>query len=105
MKFNISDGQHIELKDKITWGERRRLAAQNPALKTQDGENADPELTNAWAMQIVMAVVVSWSLGTDLTTENLENTLTGDEGERLLEECLILCGFRSREDSDKKKKS
>lgn len=101
MQITLSNGQWTEVKDSFTWGERRRMQEASPFAVASEGEKVDPRRLNDWSAELLLKFVTSWSFEEAVTKESLENRLTAEEGEKLLDLALQAIGFRSKNDSPK----
>jgi hypothetical protein len=99
MRLELKNNMWVDIKDSITWGERRRMQSENPYSKKQD--EVDPSQIMNWTGRLVASIVTGWSLSVTPTVENIENNLDGDDGDELLNKAMELYGFRSK-DSQKK---
>ena len=96
MKIELSNSQWAEVKDSFSWGERRRMQEASPYAKAKEGESVDPGLLNDWSATLLAKFVTAWSFTEPITKESLENNLTAEEGESLLDKALQAIGFRSK---------
>ena len=102
MKIDLSNAQWAEVKDSFTWGERRRMQEASPYSKNKEGETVPASALNDWSAELLMKFVTAWSFETPISKEALENNLTAEEGERLLDLALQAIGFRSMDTSGPK---
>lgn len=96
MKIELSNAQWAEVKDSFSWGERRRMQEASPYAKAKEGESVEPSLLNDWSANLLTKFVTAWSFEEPITKESLENNLTAEEGENLLDQALQAIGFRSK---------
>ena len=102
MRITLSSAQWAEVKDSFTWGERRRMQEASPYAKAKEGEAVEPSLLNDWSANLLTKFVTVWSFEQPITKESLENNLTAEEGENLLDLALQAIGFRSKPADDPK---
>ena len=102
MKIELSNAQWADVKDSFTWGERRRMQEASPYSKNKEGEQVAASALNDWSAELLCRFVTSWSFEITVSKESLENNLTAEEGERLLDLALQAIGFRSKESDDPK---
>ncbi len=102
MKIELSNSQWAEVKDSFSWGERRRMQEASPYAKAKEGDSVDPSLLNDWSATLLAKFVTAWSFTDQITKESLENNLTAEEGENLLDQALQAIGFRSKPDDGPK---
>jgi hypothetical protein len=102
MKLELSNGQWAEVKDSFTWGERRRMQEASPYSKNKEGEPVQASAVNDWSAELVSRFVTAWSFETPVSKEALENNLTAEEGEHILDLALQAIGFRSKPSDDPK---
>ncbi len=96
MKIELSNAQWAEVKDSFSWGERRRMQEASPYAKAKEGETVEPSLLNDWSANLLTKFVTAWSFEEPITKDSLENNLTAEEGESLLDQALQAIGFRSK---------
>lgn len=97
MKIELSNGQWAEVKDSFTWGERRRMQEASPYSKAKEGEAVQASALNDWSAELLCKFVTAWSFETPVSKDALENNLTAEEGEHLLDLGLQAIGFRSKQ--------
>jgi hypothetical protein len=68
----------------------------SPYAKAKEGEPVEPSLLNDWSASLLTKFVTAWSFEEPITKESLENNLTAEEGESLLDQALQAIGFRSK---------
>ncbi len=100
MRIELTDGQWVESKI-VTWGDRRRVQAENPQLLTKDGSPVDPTKINEWTMDVVLSFIASWSFAEAVSKDSIERLLSATDGEKVLDEALVAFGFRDRKDDPK----
>ena len=93
MRFELSNGQWLELKGSVTWGERRRIIASNP-YALHDKPNLDEQM--AWSLGIIKGLIINKSEG--FVTEGMEDSLTIEEGEKLEDYAMKVYGLRGKDE-------
>ncbi len=101
MKTTLSNGQWADVKDSFSWGERRRMQEASPFAVATEGEKVDPRKLNDWSADLMLKFVTAWSFEEAITKESLEDRLTAEEGEKLLDLALQAIGFRGKDESPK----